>query len=156
MQTENQPQRITKLMSQRGMCSRREAEEFIDNGWVYVDGIKVTVQGFKAYPHQEITLSGSAQTQQNQKVTILLNKPIGYVSGQPEDNYEPAVRLISEENEDPNFKFACRSVCVYVSDNLECSAAVYIHRQRKSCNPFPIITSVIIKRIYSVANLCAV
>jgi len=39
-----------------------------------------------------------ASTQQAQRVTVLLHKPIGYVSGQAEDGYEPAVMLIRPEN----------------------------------------------------------
>lgn len=81
-------------MSERGLCSRREADTYIERGWVYVDGERVTVLGTKIDPNQIITLDKSAQTKQNEQVTLLLNKPIGYVSGQPEKGYKAAVTLI--------------------------------------------------------------
>ncbi|BBL34682.1 23S rRNA pseudouridine(2604) synthase [Nitrosomonas stercoris] len=81
-------------MSAQGMCSRREADHYIAQGWVYVDGEQVCELGTKIFPWQQITLAQTAQAKQNQRVTILLNKPVGYVSGQPEPGYQPAVSLI--------------------------------------------------------------
>ncbi len=76
--------RLSKLMSQQGLCSRREADNYIERGWVYVDGEPVTELGTKIYPLQKIRLHNMAEARQLYQVTILLNKPIGYVSGQPE------------------------------------------------------------------------
>lgn len=87
--------RLSKLMSEQGLCSRREADSYIERGWVLVDGAAVTELGTKIYPHQKITLTGAARTAQQDRVTILLNKPVGYVSGQAEQNYKPAVALIN-------------------------------------------------------------
>jgi 23S rRNA pseudouridine2604 synthase len=87
--------RVSKLLSERGLCSRREADGYIERGWVYVDGRRVTELGTRAYPDQTITLSREAQSRQLARVTILLNKPIGYVSGQAEDDHRPAVTLVS-------------------------------------------------------------
>jgi len=81
-------------MSRRGMCSRREADRYIDQGLVFVDGRQVTELGTKVAPNASIELANEARRQRDSKVTILLNKPVGYVSGQPEKNYKPAVRLI--------------------------------------------------------------
>src|SRR5690606_15711867 len=83
--------RISKLMSERGLCSRREADSYIERGWVKVDGVVVSELGAKAYPDQAITLQRAAQAQQTSRVTILINKPVGYVSGQAEKGYTPAV-----------------------------------------------------------------
>lgn len=94
----DEPLRLSKLMAQRGLCSRREADELIEKGWVFVDGVKVDVLGTKVLPSQKITLANAAKEQQQALVTILLNKPIGYVSGQPEEGYEPAVALLTPEN----------------------------------------------------------
>lgn len=80
------------------MCSRREADSYIERGWVLLDGKPVTELGTKAWPNQEITLNRAAQTQQTARVTILLNKPIGYVSGQAEQGYRPAVSLITAQS----------------------------------------------------------
>jgi len=85
--------RISKLMSERGLCSRREADAYIERGWVKVDG-RVAELGERAFPSQTITLEKSARTRQSARVTILINKPIGYVSGQAEKGYTPAVALI--------------------------------------------------------------
>ncbi len=85
-------------MSQQGLCSRREADSYIERGWVFVDGNRITELGTKIYPTQEIKLGKTAQAQQLGRVTILLNKPIGYVSGQPEPGYQPAVVLIKPES----------------------------------------------------------
>jgi len=86
--------RLSKLMSEQGICSRREADRYIERGWVFVDGECISELGSKVFPTQKITLHKAARTQQKQQVTILLNKPVGYVSGQPEPGYRPAIQLI--------------------------------------------------------------
>ena len=90
--------RLSKLMSEQGLCSRREADSYIEQGWVFVDGDRITELGTKIYPTQKIKLDKAAQAQQLGQVTILLNKPIGFVSGQPEPGYQPAVTLINQES----------------------------------------------------------
>lgn len=93
--------RLSKLMSERGLASRREADEWIEQGWVRVNGEVIEELGTRVYPDVSIAIDPLARTQQAQRVTILLNKPIGYVSGQAEDGYEPAVVLIRPENRWP-------------------------------------------------------
>lgn len=90
--------RLSKLMSQQGLCSRREADSYIERGWVFVDDERITELGTKIYPVQKIKLHNMAQAQQSGQVTILLNKPVGYVSGQPEPGYKPAVSLVNQES----------------------------------------------------------
>jgi 23S rRNA pseudouridine2604 synthase len=97
MSEETEKVRVSKLLSQQGLCSRREADVFIERGWVLVDGEPVTELGTRAYPHQKITLTKSAQTKQDASVTILMHKPIGIVSGQPEPGYKPALSLVTAE-----------------------------------------------------------
>lgn len=92
--------RLSKLMTERGLCSRREADQLIERGWVKVDGRVVDELGTKVAHDCHIQLAPRARTKLEALVTILLNKPIGYVSGQPEKGYEPAVRLIVSENRD--------------------------------------------------------
>lgn len=89
--------RVSKIMADRGICSRREADAWMEKGWVKVNGQIVSV-GHKAKGDCQIEISPGAHAERQDRVTILLNKPIGYVSGQPEPGYEPAVRLITEEN----------------------------------------------------------
>jgi 23S rRNA pseudouridine2604 synthase len=85
-------------MGELGLCSRREADEWIVNGWVKVDGQVVDTLGVRVSPLARIEVDAAARAHQGEKVTILLHKPIGYVSGQAEDGYEPAVVLIRPEN----------------------------------------------------------
>jgi 23S rRNA pseudouridine2604 synthase len=87
--------RISKLMAEQGLCSRREADAYIERGWVRVDGVVVSELGSKAWPDQKITLDKQARRRQTSRVTILLNKPVGYVSGQAERGYRPAASLIT-------------------------------------------------------------
>ncbi|MGC1818753.1 MAG: pseudouridine synthase, partial [Casimicrobiaceae bacterium] len=90
--------RLSKRMSELGLCSRREADDWIENGWVKVDGKVVATLGVRVSPHARIDIDPAAAQHQSEQVTILLNKPIGYVSGQAEDGYEPAMVLIRPEN----------------------------------------------------------
>ncbi|MEN8254099.1 MAG: pseudouridine synthase [Verrucomicrobiota bacterium] len=90
-------QRLSKIMAGRGMCSRREADRYIERGLVLVDGQVVSELGSKILPDAEIELAEEGRKRQSTQVTILLNKPIGYVSCQPEHNHKPATDLISKE-----------------------------------------------------------
>jgi 23S rRNA pseudouridine2604 synthase len=89
--------RLSKLMSEQGLCSRREADDYIAKGWVLVDGQVVSELGTKILPSQKITLNRAAQSRQQERVTVLLHKPVGYVSGQAEDGYRPAVVLVKPD-----------------------------------------------------------
>jgi len=89
--------RVSKLMSAQGLCSRREADSYIERGWVLVDGVPVTELGTRIFPNQKITLAKAAQSRQDAAVTILLHKPVGYVSAQAEKGYKPAVTLVTPE-----------------------------------------------------------
>lgn len=101
--------RLSKVMSERAMCSRREADLWIERGWVFVNGEQISELGSRIDPDAEISISKEAKLDQAKQVTILLNKPVGYVSGQPEADCKPAVTLISAESwvrqsGDPEFK----------------------------------------------------
>ncbi|KQW84075.1 pseudouridine synthase [Brevundimonas sp. Root1279] len=93
-----EPVRINKWLGQSGVCSRREADALIADGLVSVDGEVVTDAGRKLEPGQTLTLSHTATAALAEGVTIMVHKPVGYVSGQPEPNKLPAVRLITENN----------------------------------------------------------
>jgi 23S rRNA pseudouridine2604 synthase len=102
--------RLSKRMSELGLASRREADEWIEKGWVRVDGVVVDQLGAKIFPDQKITIEKAAQSEQAGRVTILLNKPIGYVSGQAEDGYKPASVLVGPDTrwigDSPQIHFA--------------------------------------------------
>ena len=91
--------RLSKLMAARGLCSRREADDYIERGLVLVDGGVINQLGTKVAPSVTITLARQARQQQSSLVTIILNKPIGYVSAQPEPGYEPAIVLLTPDNQ---------------------------------------------------------
>ena len=93
----SEPLRLSKRMSELGLCSRREADEWIERGWVRVDGIVVSELGSKVLPHQRVTVERQASAQQAKRVTVLMNKPMGFVSGQAEDGYTPAIALVKAE-----------------------------------------------------------
>lgn len=83
-------------MSARGMCSRREADRYIERGLVFVDGDPISELGTKIFPDQEIELSEEGLKRQSMQVAILLNKPVGYVSSQPEHGHKEALDLIGK------------------------------------------------------------
>lgn len=89
--------RLNKRMAELGLASRREADEWIGKGWVKVNGVVATM-GMQVKPDVRIEISRQAQGQQANQVTILLNKPMGIVSGQAEDGHQPAITLIQPQN----------------------------------------------------------
>ena len=97
MTTNSEPVRLSKRMAELGICSRREADSYIEKGWVSVNGA-TAVLGQKVTLTDRIDLNKQAHTQQANRVTILLNKPVGYVSGQPEKDYRAAAELITANN----------------------------------------------------------
>jgi 23S rRNA pseudouridine2604 synthase len=98
--------RLNKRMAELGLCSRREADDWIAKGWVKVNG-QIAPMGLQVTPSDRIDVDKQAQGHQASQVTILLNKPIGYVSGQAEDGHEPAAALIQPQNRwrDDNARF---------------------------------------------------
>ena len=95
--------RLSKLMAQKGLCSRREADVLIEKGWVLVDGEVINTLGTKVHPEAKIELKKAAQKVQEKKLTFILYKPVGYVSCQPEKNYPSALELIKPQNYDTNY-----------------------------------------------------
>jgi 23S rRNA pseudouridine2604 synthase len=89
--------RVSKLITERGLASRREADDWIVAGWVIVNGQPATL-GQRAAQDATISIDKRAQVEQARFVTLLLNKPIGFVSGQAEDGHEPAVVLLNAAN----------------------------------------------------------
>jgi 23S rRNA pseudouridine2604 synthase len=89
-----EPIRLNKRMADLGLCSRREADEWIEQGWVKVNG-EIAAVGAKVTLRDRVEVDKRAAGHQAGQVTILINKPMGYVSGQAEDGHEPAVVLIA-------------------------------------------------------------
>jgi 23S rRNA pseudouridine2604 synthase len=92
----NEPPRLSKRLSEMTQCSRREADEWIENGWVRVDGVVVTTLGTRAHPNAKIEIQDEARRHQTESVTIVLNKPADMDSGAVDG--ENALQLIRPEN----------------------------------------------------------
>jgi len=89
--------RLNKRMSELGICSRREADDWIEKGWVRVNG-RVAAMGMQVSAADHIEVLKEAAKAQEARVTVLLNKPMGYVSAQAEDGHTPAIELIQARN----------------------------------------------------------
>ena len=89
--------RLNKRMAELGLASRREADDWIAKGWVKVNGV-VASMGMQVRPDVRIEISQQAKGQQANQVTVLINKPLGLVSGQAEDGHQPAITLVQPQN----------------------------------------------------------
>lgn len=92
-----EPVRINKWLALEGVCSRREADALIEQGLVEVDGKRITELGERLEPGQTISLAAKASQKLDSQLSVILNKPVGFVSGTPEPGETPAVRLITEQ-----------------------------------------------------------
>ncbi len=81
------------------MCSRREADRYIERGLVIVEGEVVSELGTRVDPDAKIELAEAGQKRQDEQATFLINKPMGYVSAQPEDGHRPASDLLDRPNQ---------------------------------------------------------
>jgi len=90
-----EPQRVNKWLAAEGVCSRREAEALIANGLVHIDGERVDDPGRKIAPGQAIEVGESSTRPQ---ISVMINKPTGVVSAQPEGDQIPAARLLTRAN----------------------------------------------------------
>ncbi len=71
--------RLNRFIAQSGICSRREADDFISAGLVSVNGVIVTELGTKVLPTDEVKFNDS-RVEGEKKVYLVLNKPKGYVT----------------------------------------------------------------------------
>ena len=78
-QAAEEPVRLNKYIANSGVCARREADELIKNGYITVNGIKVTEMGHKVKLSDTVEYKGKKLVP-GKKVYILLNKPKGYVT----------------------------------------------------------------------------
>ena len=89
--------RLSRVLAERGLASRREADEWIQAGYVRVNGTPA-VLGLRVRGDERIEIDPAARRQQARRVTVLLNKPLGFVSGQAEDGHAPAAALVTPAN----------------------------------------------------------
>ncbi|NBB14351.1 pseudouridine synthase [Caulobacter sp. SLTY] len=88
----DEPVRVNKWLGQTGVCSRREAEGLIGEGLISIDGETVEDAGRKILPGQTLTIADAGEAP---KLTVVIHKPVGIVSAQPEGDQVPAVRLLT-------------------------------------------------------------
>jgi 23S rRNA pseudouridine2604 synthase len=98
--------RLNKRMAELGLASRREADDWIAKGWIKVNGVVATM-GLQVQPDVHIEIDRQAKGQQARQVTVLINKPLGLVSGQAEDGHQPAITLVQPQHRwaDDNARF---------------------------------------------------
>ncbi len=92
-----EPQRVNKWLASEGACSRREAEALIADGLIAIDGARIDDPGRKIEPGQTLTIADSKRAP---AISVIINKPVGYVSSQPEAGQIPAARLLTSANLD--------------------------------------------------------
>jgi 23S rRNA pseudouridine2604 synthase len=95
------PIRLSKRVAELAGCSRSEAEQYIQGGWVRVDGVVVEEPQFKV-ADQDVQIDPDARLEPAEPATLLLHKPAGHDSG---EGALPALSLLQPANrwaEDPS------------------------------------------------------
>lgn len=87
--------RLNKFISNSGICSRREADEFITAGLVSVNGVIVTELGSRVYPNDEVRFNNE-RIKGETKVYIVMNKPKDFVTTMSDPHAERTVMQLVE------------------------------------------------------------
>ncbi|HWA21373.1 MAG TPA: pseudouridine synthase [Caulobacterales bacterium] len=93
-----EPQRVNKWLAQNGVCSRREAEALIGQGLISIEGETISDVGRKIAPGQTLSIADTGAALLENALTVVIHKPVGLVSSQPEGEQIPAARLLTREN----------------------------------------------------------
>lgn len=88
--------RINRYLSDAGQCSRREADKWIEDGKVLLDG-KVAGIGDKVYPGMKVTIAGEEVAPVGKHKYIMLNKPVGIVSTADREEKDNVVSFIDHD-----------------------------------------------------------
>ena len=90
-------ERLQKILSARGIASRRKAEEMIEQGLVTVNGMTARLGDTADADTDEILVAGNPLPKQEAYVYILLNKPRGYVTTLSDEKGRPnAAQLVAD------------------------------------------------------------
>ena len=96
----NEGERLSKRVAERVPCSRREAEQYIEGGWVMVDGQVVEEPMFRVST-QTVAMDPHASLLELAAVTLLLHKPPGYdamaMLGEANQRVKPAQQLLKPD-----------------------------------------------------------
>jgi 23S rRNA pseudouridine2604 synthase len=114
--------RLAKRVAELAQCSRSEAVQYIEGGWVTVDGEVVEEPGFRVQ-QQKVELLPEASLAEVEPVTILLHKPAGYDAAAT-----PPVQLVTPDNHASDDRAGLRFLRRHLSaltltDRLEASAS---------------------------------
>lgn len=90
---------MNKWLAQSGVCSRREADELIAAGAVLIDGERVSDAGRKISAGQTLVLNDRAELGLEAQISVMIHKPVGVVSAQPDPGQTPAARLLTSERQ---------------------------------------------------------
>lgn len=105
--------RISKLFSEKGIASRRTTEKWFENSWIYVNNKLHTSPGELIHPLSLIFIHPDAFSEVQEQITLVLNKPPGYVSTFNDPKYEHALSLITKNNfyasKKSNFKISYKN-----------------------------------------------
>ena len=102
-----EPVRLAKRLAEMLSCSRREAEQYIEGGWVTVDGVVVEEPQFRVL-NQTIALDKDASLLALTPVTLLLHKPAGYEAGYGTGSAGAAAQLLSVATRSPDDRSGVR------------------------------------------------
>ena len=91
--------RVNKWLAQSGVCSRREADELIAAGAVLIDGTRISDAGRKIAAGQTLVLNDRAELGLEAQISVMIHKPVGVVSAQPDPGQTPAARLLTSERQ---------------------------------------------------------
>jgi len=93
--------RLAKRLALQANCSRSQAEQYIEGGWVRVDGQLIESVGARVLAYQTIELDKNASLEALEEITILMHKPVGFDSG---EGGNPALLLLdpAKQSIDPN------------------------------------------------------
>jgi 23S rRNA pseudouridine2605 synthase len=86
----DKPVRLNRFISNTGLCSRREADEYIKQGFIKVNGEVVVEMGMKVNPTDEVIFKDKVLDNQR-KIYLLLNKPKGFVTSMSDPNSKKVV-----------------------------------------------------------------
>lgn len=90
--------RINKYLSLKGLCSRREADNFVSKGFVEINGRRAKLGDKVDADSDMVKLLPRAKELQKSMLSILYHKPLGIVSSQPENGHTPAISLLTHDN----------------------------------------------------------
>lgn len=91
----DEPQRVNKWLAQSGVCSRREADALIASGAVSIDGETVTDAGRRIAQGQKLVLVREGAAGLEERITVVIHKPPGFVSAHPEPGQSEASELLT-------------------------------------------------------------